>query len=324
MPNLTLIQAVNTALRQEMERDATVVCLGEDIGRNGGVFRATDGLQQQFGAERVIDTPLTESGIIGASVGMAANGLRPVAEIQFEGFLPSCFDQIVSHVARFRTRTRGCYPMPMVIRSPWGGGIGAPEHHSDSPEAWFVHTPGLKVVIPSTPYDAKGLLISAIRDNDPVVFFEPKKIYRAFKQTVPDEEYTVPLGKASVLTEGSDLTLLTWGALTRPCLKVVETMREETSIELIDVRSLSPLDDETIIGSVEKTGRAVVVHEAPRTCGVGAEISARISEKAFLSLKAPVLRVTGYDTVMPLHKLENHYIPSQDRIIATIRESLAF
>ncbi len=324
MPNLTLIQAVNAALRQEMERDETVVCLGEDIGRNGGVFRATEGLQEKFGAERVIDTPLTESGIIGTSVGMAANGLRPVAEIQFEGFLSSGFDQIVSHVARYRTRTRGSYPMPMVIRSPWGGGIHAPEHHSDAPEAWFVHQPGLKVVIPSTPYDAKGLLISAIRDNDPVIFFEPKKIYRSFRQTVPDEEYTVPIGKASVLTEGTDVTLLTWGALTRPCLKVVEALREETSLELIDVRSLSPLDDETIIGSVQKTGRAVVVHEAPRTCGVGAEIAARIMEKAFLSLKAPVLRVTGYDTIMPLHKLENHYIPSQDRIIACIRESLAF
>jgi pyruvate dehydrogenase E1 component beta subunit len=324
MANLTLIQAVNAALRQEMERDAAVVCLGEDIGRNGGVFRATEGLQQQFGAERVIDTPLSESGIIGTSIGMAINGLRPVAEIQFEGFLSSGFDQIVSHVARYRTRTRGCYPMPLVIRAPWGGGIRAPEHHSDSPEAWFVHTPGLKVVIPATPYDAKGLLVAAIRDNDPVIFFEPKKIYRAFRQTVPDEDYSVPLGTASVLTEGADLTLLTWGALTRVCLKVVETLREETSIELIDVRSLSPLDDQTIIGSVEKTGRAVVVHEAPRTCGVGAEIAARISEKAFLSLKAPVLRVTGYDTVMPLHKLENHYIPSPERIIRTIRESLAF
>jgi pyruvate dehydrogenase E1 component beta subunit len=247
-----------------------------------------------------------------------------VAEIQFEGFLPPAFDQIFCHIARFRTRSRGALTAPLVIRSPWGGGIRAPELHSDSPETWFVHTPGLKVVIPSTPYDAKGLLLAAIRDPDPVIFFEPKRIYRSFRQAVPDEDYTVPIGEAAVRAEGSDVTLITWGALTRTCLKVVDQLHEQVSIELIDLRTLSPMDDETVVRSVEKTGRAVVVHEAPRTCGVGAEVAARIMEKAFLHLHAPVMRVTGFDTVMPLYRLENYYLPSQSRIVNAIHEVMAF
>jgi len=310
---------------EEMERDPAVVILGEDVGREGGVFRVTDGLQARFGADRVIDTPLAESGIVGTAFGMAVKGMRPVAEIQFEGFLAPAMDQIMSHVSRIRTRSRGRFTSPLVIRSPFGGGIHAPEHHSDSPEAIFIHTPGIKVVIPASPYDGKGLIKAAIRDEDPVLFFEPKRIYRAVKEEVPDEDYTVPIGKAKVAREGKDITLISWGAMVRETLRAAEMAeREGLKSEVIDLRTLSPMDEEVFINSVRKTGRAVVVQEAPRTCGLGAEISARIQETSLLSLEAPVERITGFDTVVPLLKLENHYLPTPERILRGIRKVMAF
>jgi pyruvate dehydrogenase E1 component beta subunit len=325
MPKRNLVEAINRGLMEEMERDPAVVILGEDVGREGGVFRVTDGLQARFGADRVIDTPLAESGIVGAAFGMAVKGLRPVAEIQFEGFLAPAMDQIMSHIARIRTRSRGRFTSPLVIRSPFGGGIHAPEHHSDSPEAIFIHTPGIKVVIPASPYDAKGLIKAAIRDADPVLFFEPKRIYRAIKEEVPDEDYTVPIGEAKVLREGEDLTLISWGAMVRETLRAAEMVEKEgVKAEVIDLRTLSPLDEETFLNSVRKTGRAVIVQEAPRTCGLGAEISARIQETSLLSLQAPVERITGFDTIVPLLKLENHYLPNPDRIVRGIRKVMAF
>jgi len=325
MPEVTLVEAVNLALARAMEEDPDVVVLGEDVGKEGGVFRVTDGLQAKFGAKRVFDTPLAESGIIGVSIGMAVKGLRPVAEIQFEGFLHLAMDQIMNHAARIRTRSRGRFTCPLVIRSPWGGGIRAPEHHSDSPEALFAHTPGIKVVIPSSPYDAKGLIISAIRDPDPVLFFEPKRIYRAIKEEVPDGEYTVPIGQAKVIREGKDVTIISWGAMLREVLRAAETAEKEgIKAEVIDLRTISPMDDATYLESVRKTGRVVIVHEAPPTCGVGAEITARINEKALLSLQAPAVRVTGFDAVMPLMKLENHFLPSPERILRGIRKVMAF
>jgi len=325
MPKRNLVEAINRGLMEEMERDPAVVILGEDVGREGGVFRVTDGLQARFGADRVIDTPLAESGIVGAAFGMAVKGLRPVAEIQFEGFLAPAMDQIMSHIARIRTRSRGRFTSPLVIRSPFGGGIHAPEHHSDSPESIFIHTPGIKVVIPASPYDAKGLIKAAIRDADPILFFEPKRIYRAIKEEVPDEEYTVPIGKAKVLREGDDLTLISWGAMVRETLRAAEMAEKEgVKAEVIDLRTLSPLDEETFLISVRKTGRAVIVQEAPRTCGLGAEISARIQETSLLSLEAPVERITGFDTIVPLLKLENHYLPTPERIVRGIRKVMAF
>jgi pyruvate dehydrogenase E1 component beta subunit len=325
MAKRNLVEAINSGLMVEMERDPSVVVLGEDVGKEGGVFRVTDGLQVKFGANRVFDTPLAESGIIGVSIGMAVKGLRPVAEIQFEGFLHLAMNQIMNHAARIRTRSRGRFTCPLVIRSPWGGGIRAPEHHSDSPEALFAHTPGIKVVIPSSPYDAKGLIISAIRDPDPVLFFEPKRIYRAIKEEVPDGEYTVPIGQAKVIREGKDVTIISWGAMVREVLRAAETAEKEgIKAEIIDLRTISPMDDATYLESVRKTGRVVIVHEAPPTCGVGAEITARINEKALLSLQAPVVRVTGFDAVMPLMKLENHFLPSPERILAGIRKVMAF
>ena len=325
MPKRNLVEAINRGLLEEMERDPAVVILGEDVGREGGVFRVTDGLQARFGSDRVIDTPLAESGIVGTAFGMAVNGLRPVAEIQFEGFLAPAMDQIMSHIARIRTRSRGRFTSPLVIRSPFGGGIRAPEHHSDSPEAIFIHTPGIKVVIPASPYDGKGLIKAAIRDEDPVLFFEPKRIYRAVKEEVPDEDYTVPIGKAKVAREGKDITLISWGAMVRETLRAAEMAeREGVKSEVIDLRTLSPMDEEVFINSVRKTGRAVVVQEAPRTCGLGAEISARIQETSLLSLEAPVERITGFDTVVPLLKLENHYLPTPERILRGIRKVMAF
>ena len=325
MAKQNLVEAINSGLMVEMEKDPRVVVLGEDVGKEGGVFRVTDGLQVKFGLNRVFDTPLAESGIIGVAIGMAVKGLRPVAEIQFEGFLHLAMNQIMNHAARIRTRSRGRFTCPLVIRSPWGGGIHAPEHHSDSPEALFAHTPGIKVVIPSTPYDAKGLMISAIRDPDPVLFFEPKRIYRAIREEVPDGEYTVPIGKAKQVREGNDLTIITWGAMVRDVLKAAEMAdKEGVQATIIDLRTISPMEDEPFLESVRKTGRALVVHEAPPTCGVGAEVIARINEKALLSLQAPVVRVTGFDTVVPLTKLENHYLPSPERILAGIRKVMAF
>jgi len=325
MPKRNLVEAINHGLMLEMERDPSVVLLGEDVGKEGGVFRVTDGLQVKYGAERVIDTPLAESGIVGVAIGMAIKGLRPVAEIQFEGFLPPAMDQIMNHASRIRNRSRGRFTCPLVIRSPWGGGIHAPEHHSDSPEAIFAHTPGMKVVIPSTPYDAKGLIISAIRDPDPVLFFEPKRIYRAIKEEVPDESYTVPIGEAKVIREGKDITVITWGAMVREVLRAAETADGEgIQAEVIDLRTISPMDENAFLESVRKTGRAVVVHEAPPTCGVGAEIIARINEKALLSLQAPVVRVTGFDVIVPLMKLENHYLPGPERILRGMKKVMTF
>ena len=317
MPRLNLVEAINLALKQEMKSDKSVVLIGEDIGEDGGVFRVTDGLSELFGPERVMDSPLAESGIVGASIGMALVGLKPIAEIQFEGFLPPAFDQLISHASRIRNRTRSCYNVPLVVRCPIGGGIKALEHHSDSPETYMIHTPGLKVVMPSTPYDAKGLLISAIRDPDPVIFFEPKKVYRAIKQEVPEKEYTIPIGKAKIVKEGTDVTLITYGSAVKTSLEAVQHM-SDINVELIDLRSLSPLDTETIINSVKKTGKVVIVQEAQKTLGLAAELIARINEKALYFLQAPIERVTGYDIIVPLPKSEDHYLVSQDKIIKAI------
>jgi pyruvate/2-oxoglutarate/acetoin dehydrogenase E1 component len=324
MPQMTLVQAITTALDQEMARDPRVVCLGEDVGVNGGVFRVTEGLQKKYGPERVIDTPLSESGIIGSSIGLAIAGMRPVPEIQFEGFLGPAYDQLVNHAARFRNRTRGAFTVPMVVRVPWGGGIHAPEFHSDSPEAIYAHSPGLKVVCPSTPYDAKGLLISAIRDPDPVIFFEPKRVYRSYREEVPEEEYTIEIGKAKVVAEGSDLTVVTWGASVFQCLGALDQLPEDVSVELIDLRTIHPLDLGTIAGSVQKTGRCVIVQEAPRTASMSSEISSLVQETCFLHLKAPVQRVTGFDTIMPYAKLELEYLPDAKRIAEAVVATLAY
>lgn len=325
MAKLTMVEAVNLALRQEMEKDARVIVLGEDVGKNGGVFRVTQGLLERFGELRVVDTPLSESAIVGAAIGMAVYGLRPVAEIQFEGFIYAAMEQLVSHASRIRTRSRGRYECPLVVRIPYGGGIGAPEHHSDSNEAYFVHTPGLKVAVPSTPYEAKGLMISAIRDPDPVIFMEPKKVYRAIREEVPEEEYSIPLGKARVVLEGSDISLIAWGAMLQPTLQAAMLMGERgIRSEVIDLRTLCPLDTEAIVESVKKTKRALIVHEAPRTCGLGAEIIARINEKALLYLEAPVERVTGFDTIIPLPKLEQCYLPDAQRVVEAMDRVMKF
>ncbi len=323
--NLTLVQAVRDALYTEMQLDEEVVVLGQDVGKNGGVFRATEGLFDEFGDDRVVDTPLAESGIVGCAVGMAAMGMRPVPEIQFSGFMYPGFDQIVSHMARFRTRTRGRFTLPMTLRAPYGGGIRAPEHHSESKEAFYVHEAGLKVVMPSTPYDTKGLLISAIRDPDPVIFLEPKLIYRAFRGEVPEEDYTVPIGEAVTRREGEDVTVFTYGAMARPTLEAAESLTEEgIDAEVVDLRTVSPLDREAIVDAFKKTGRAVVVHEAPKTGGLAGEITAIIQEEALLYQEAPVTRVTGFDVPYPLYALEDYYLPSVTRIEEGIREAVEF
>lgn len=326
MARLTLVQAVNDALRTEMRLDDRVVVLGEDVGINGGVFRATEGLYEEFGDDRCIDTPLAESGIVGTAIGMAVYGLRPVPEIQFDGFLPPAFDQIISHVARIRNRSRGRFSVPMVIRAPYSGGVRAPEHHSESPEALYAHIPGIKVVIPSDPYDAKGLLTAAIRDPDPVLYLEPKSIYRAFRQEVPEEDYTVPIGKAKVVQEGTDVTVIAWGAMLHVAKKAVDEVQKEHgwSCDLLDLRTISPVDRHAVIESVEKTGRCVIVHEAPRQGGFAAELIALINEHALLSLEAPVARVCGFDTPMPLYALENHYLPNPGRVRKAIEETVRF
>jgi pyruvate dehydrogenase E1 component beta subunit len=325
MANLNLVEAINLALREELERDPNVLLLGEDVGREGGVFRVSEGLQETFGPERVIDTPLAESGIVGIALGLALHGLRPIAEIQFMGFLPPALDQIISHVGRIRNRSRGVYSAPLVIRMPYGGGIHAPEHHSESTEAMLVHTPGIKVVVPSTPADACGLLKSAIRDPDPVLFLEPKRIYRAIKGEVPAGMDPIPLGQARTVREGRDLTLIAWGAMVREAEKAAEILASEgVETEILDLRTLSPLDSETLIASVRRTGRCLVVHEAPRTCGLGAEISALVMEEALLQLKAPVARVTGFDTVMPLSQGEHFYLPEAARIVRAARKIMSF
>jgi len=323
--SLTLVQAVRDGLYTEMERDDSVVVMGEDVGENGGVFRATQGLIEEFGEDRVIDTPLAESGIAGTAIGMAAYGLRPVAEFQFMGFIYPAFDQIVSHAARLRTRSNSRFTCPAVFRAPYGGGIHAPEHHSESTEALFAHHPGLKVVIPSTPRDTKGMLIAAIRDPDPVVFLEPKLIYRAFREDVPEDSYTVPLGEAAVRREGQDVSVFTWGAMTRPTIEAAEDLAEEgIDAEVVDLRTVSPLDEETIQESFTKTGRAVVVHEAPRSGGLGAEITATIQEDELLYQEAPITRVTGFDVPFPLYALEEYYLPEAARIKDGIRETVEF
>lgn len=325
MAKLTIVEAINLALREEMERDERLVILGEDVGRDGGVFRVTDGLYEKFGENRVIDTPLAESGIVGAAIGMAVYGLRPIAEIQFMGFMPLAYHQIIVHVARIRNRSRGKYTVPLVVRMPYCGGIKALEHHSESIESLFVHIPGLKTVIPASPYDAKGLFLSSIRDPDPVIFLEPKRIYRAIREEVPEEDYTIPLGKAKLVQEGDDVTLIAWGAMVRTCQRAADLAQEKNiSAEVIDLRTVQPMDAEAIVKSVEKTGRAVVVHEAPKTLGVGAEIVALINEKALLSLEAPVERVTGFDITVPLPKTEHWYIPSEKRVLRGIQKAANF
>ena len=322
---LTLIQGVTKALEQEMERDERIVVLGEDVGFNGGVFRATEGLQARFGEDRVIDTPLAESGIIGTSIGMAAAGYRPIPEIQFMGFLYPGLNQLFAHAARMRNRSRGRYTCPMVVRMPYGGGIHPPEHHSESYEALLVNTPGLKVVAPSTPHDAKGLLASAIRDDDPVVFLEPKRIYRAFREEVPSEAYTIPLGKARVVREGTDVSLIAYGAMVRPCMEAAERLqRDGVAAEVLDLRTIHPMDIEAVLETAEKTGRVVVVHEAPRSAGVGVEIATLVNERATLQLLAPVERVCGFDIAFPYPMTEKYYLPHRARIENAVRKTLDF
>lgn len=325
MATMTIVQAINDALRVALKEDPRVLILGEDVGKNGGVFRVTDGLWKEFGDDRVIDTPLSEAGIIGTSIGLAINGLKPIPEIQFMGFIYPAFEQIVTHVARLRTRTQGMFPASMVIRAPYGGGIRSPELHSDSTESLFVHIPGLKVVTPSTPSDAKGLLLAAIKDTDPVIFLEPMKIYRSIKEEVPEGWYEVPLGKARKVRDGEDLTLIAWG----PMVSVAEGAAKEwekkgVSCEVIDLRSLYPIDEQAIVESVKKTGRAVIVHEAPKTAGLGAEIASIIQEQAFLYLEAPIGRVTGYDAPVPMYALEEDFRPNVERVSRAIEQAIRF
>lgn len=323
MAKLAMVEAITQAMAYELEHDPAVVVLGEDVGINGGVFRATNGLQQRFGRERVMDTPLAEALIAGLSIGMAAMGMKPVAEIQFSGFIYPTVDQMINHAGRLRTRTRGRLHVPMVLRAPSGGGIHAPEHHSESNEALFAHMPGIRVVMPSSPTRAYGLLLAAIRDPDPVVFLEPTRLYRMNKQEVEDNGEALPLDTCFVLREGEDVTLVSWGAMIHESLQAAAKLAEEgVGCEVIDLATVSPIDFETILGSVEKTGRLVIVHEAPRNCGVGAEVAATVAEKAIYSLQAPVERITGYDTPMPLFKLEHDYMPSVERVIKGIRRVL--
>jgi 2-oxoisovalerate dehydrogenase E1 component beta subunit len=323
MPAVTLIEAVTMALAHEMTRDDSVLILGEDVGVNGGVFRATAGLQQRFGDARVIDTPLDETTIAGLTVGLATQGMRPVAEAQFDGFVYPMLDQLICHAARLRNRTRGRLSCPLVLRIPWGGGIRAPEHHSEANEAMFTNVPGLRVVMPSSPHRAYGLLLAAIRDPDPVIYFEPKRIYRQYKEEVADDGEALPLDVCYVLRDGSDLTLVTWGAQVKECLEAAERLAGEgVGVEVIDVATLRPLDFDTIRDSVKKTGRCVIVHEAPRSAGFGAEIAARLAEESLYDLLAPVERVTGWDTHIPLFRLEMNYLPSVERILAAARRCL--
>ncbi len=323
MPAMTMVQAINNALREEMRRDERVVILGEDVGRNGGVFRCTEGLIDEF-PNRVFDTPLAEAGIVGTAIGMALYGLRPVPEIQFQDFIFPAFDQIVSEAAKMRYRSGGQYSVPMTIRTPFGGGIRGGHYHSQSGEAYFCHTAGLKVVVPSTPSDAKGLLISSIRDPDPVLFLEPKKLYRAFREDVPEGEYTVPLGRAAVPREGKDVSLLTYGYMAHVGLEAATKAAEKgIDVEVVDLRTLVPLDIDALLASVKKTGRAVILHEAPRTNGFGAEIAALLAEKAIEYLRGPIVRVTGFDTPFP-YALEDVYMPNADRVLAGIDKAMSF
>ena len=322
MTHMHMLGALNNALKIAMRKDPSTIVLGEDVGVDGGVFRTTEGLIDEFGSERVIDTPLAEAGIVGASIGMAINGLKPICEIQFSGFTYQAFYHIKQHMARFRQRSSGQFSLPMVLRAPCAGGIRALEHHSESPEAFFVHAQGLKVVMPSGPYDAKGLLLSAIDDPDPVIFLEPKSIYRSFKEDVPEEEYKIPLGEANIIKKGKNLTIVTWGAMVKLCKEAIEQMKDEVDIELIDLRTLWPLDTEKVIESVKKTGRAVIVHEATRAGGLGGEIAARIQEEALYHMESPIIRVTSFDVPYPQFALENYFMPNVERIIKGIRKAL--
>lgn len=326
MAKMTMVQAINLALTQEMEKDDSVVVLGEDVGVDGGVFRVTDGLIEKFGPERVIDTPLAESGIAGISIGMAVYGLKPVCEMQFSGFDYLAFHQLESHAARLRWRSQGRFRVPMVMRAPYGGGVRALEHHSESREAYWAHTPGLKTVIPSSPRNARALLVSAIRDPDPVVFYEPKAVYRAFREEVPEAEETIPIGRSQLVREGRDVTLISYGATMHPVLEAASLLKERDGVEaeVIDLLTVSPLDDSLFTQSVKKTGRAVLVHEAPRSFGPGAEIVARLVEKSFLYLEAPIARVTGFDVIIPLYQREREYMPGTERILRAARETLSF
>ncbi|MBX9771517.1 MAG: alpha-ketoacid dehydrogenase subunit beta [Candidatus Obscuribacterales bacterium] len=326
MAEMNMAKSINMALFEAMEKDSRVVVLGQDVGIDEGVFRITEGLHAKFGDKRVFDTPLAGSGIVGTSIGMAINGLLPVAEIQFAGFDYYAYQQLESHAARFRNRTRGKITVPMVMRAPSGAGIRALEHHSESREAIYCHTPGLKVVMPSGPRNARALLHAAINDPDPVIYYEPKALYRLFKEEVPDEIEVMPIGKAQVVRPGSDITIISYGATMRPCLEAAETLAEEDGVkaEVIDLLSLMPLDTETFVNSVAKTGRAVVVHEGPRACGVAAEVVSRINENVFLYLEAPVIRLTGYDVPVPYFSKEKFYIPDADKVIAACRKTLRF
>ncbi len=325
MKVMTIVDALKNAMDIKLAEDRNVIIFGEDVGVEGGVFRVTEGLQQKFGEERVFDSPLAESGIVGTAVGMAIAGLRPIVELQFDGFTYPAFNQIVSHVARMHNRSRGRYKIPMVIRFPYGGGINALEHHSDSPEALFGHIPGLKVLIPSTPYDAKGLMISAIESDDPVIFMEPKRIYRAIKQEVPEEKFSIPIGKAMVLSPGTDVTVIAFGAMIREVQKAMMKAKEVgISVELIDLRTIYPIDRETIAASVKKTGRVVIVAEAPVSFGIGAELTAIVNEEAFLSLEAPPKRVNGFDTIVPYPRGEHFYMQSPEKIFYEIQRTVNY
>ena len=323
MPELLLVEAVNDALHVELERDPTVMVLGEDVGRLGGVFRATAGLQERFGGERCVDTPLAEAGILGTAVGLCMAGWRPVCEMQYDAFSYPSLDQLVNHVGRYRWRTRGKMSFPLVVRMPYGGGVRAPELHDDSPETYYVHTPGVKVAIPSSPADAKGLVAAAIRDPDPVVVLEPKLIYRTARGEVPEGEHVVPLGKARLVREGTDLTLVAYGAMVLLAERAADALAEEASMEVLDLRSLKPLDEDALLASAAKTGRVVVVQEAPRVCGFAAEVAALLAEKAIYDLQGPVLRVTGYDVPYPYWQLEDAYMPSVERVVDAARGLLA-
>ena len=324
MAKLTMVQALNLALREEMEKDDSVIILGEDVGLDGGVFRVTDGLIQQFGDQRVVDTPLAESGIAGMAIGMAVYGLKPVCEIQFSGFSYQCFHQIENHAARLRWRSQGRFHVPMVLRTPYGGGVRALEHHSESRETYWAHTPGLKMVIPSGPRNARALLASAIRDPDPVIFYEGKAIYRAFREEVPEAPETLPIGKSQLVREGKDVTLISYGAAMRATLEAAYELEEKNGVqsEVIDLLTISPLDDALFIESIKKTGRAAIVHEAPLSFGPGAEIVSRIMEKAFYYLEAPIARIAGFDIIVPLFSREQSYLPGVQRIVGAVKNVL--
>jgi pyruvate dehydrogenase E1 component beta subunit len=324
MPELTLVEAINDCLHVELERDDSVLVMGEDVGRTGGVFRATAQLRDRFGPDRCIDTPLAEAGIMGTAVGLCMAGLRPVCEMQYDAFSYPALDQLITHVGRYRWRTGGKMSFPLVVRMPYGGGVRAPELHDDSPETYYVHTPGVKVAIASTPADAKGLLAAAIRNPDPVVVLEPKLHYRTMRGDVPEGEHVVPLGAARLVREGSDLTLVAYGAMVPLCERVADALAGEASLDLLDVRTLKPLDEETLLASAAKTGRVVIVQEAPRTCGYAAELAAILAEKAILDLRGPVLRVTGYDVPYPYWQIEDAYMPSVERVLAAVRRLLEF